>query len=76
MTTLDQVLDTAMQLPYEQKQMLIDILWKRQLEARREEIAVNAREAVKAFHAGELKTESVDELLTRLHDSVKEQDDE
>jgi len=76
MTTLDQALDTAMQLPYEQKQMLIDILWKRQLEARREEIAANAREAVKAFHAGELKTESVDELLMRLHNSVKDQDDE
>jgi hypothetical protein len=25
MTTLDQALDAAMQLPYEQKQMLIDI---------------------------------------------------
>ncbi len=76
MATLDQALDAAMQLPYEQKQMLIDILWKRQIEARREEIAANAREAIRAFHDGELKTETVEELLARLHHSIKNQDDE
>lgn len=74
MITLDQALDTAMQLPFEQKQMLIEILWKRQVEARRDEIAENAREAITAFHAGELKMESIDELLARLHDSIKDQD--
>ncbi len=70
MTTLDQALDTAMKLSHEQKQMLIEILWKRQIEERRDEIAANAREAIRAFHAGELKTETMDELLTRLHASA------
>jgi hypothetical protein len=74
MTTLDQALDTAMKLSYEQKQMLIEILWKRQIEERREEIANNAREAIRAFHAGELKTETMDELLVRLHASVGDGD--
>lgn len=75
MTTLDQALDTAMQLSYEQKQTLIEILWRRQIEARREEIAANAREALRAFHAGELKTETADELLARLHASMGHHDE-
>lgn len=72
MITLDNALDAAMQLSYEQKQMLIKILWKRQIEARREEITANAREATRAFHAGELQTESIDELLARLTNSVND----
>jgi len=47
--------------------LLIDILSKRQTGERREEIAENALEAVKSFHAGELKTESADNLIKRLH---------
>jgi hypothetical protein len=70
MTTLDQALDTAMKLSHEQKQMLIEILWKRQIEERRDEIAANAREAIQAFHTGELKTETIDELLARLNASA------
>ena len=76
MTILDHALDVTMQLSYDQKQMLIDILSKRQIRERREEIAENAREAVKSFHAGELKTESTDELIKRLHASFKEEEDD
>ncbi|MGH7595950.1 MAG: hypothetical protein ACREOI_06330 [bacterium] len=76
MTTLDQALDTAMKLSHEQKQMLIEILWKRQIEERRDEIAANARQAIAAFHAGELKTETIDELLTRLNASERDGDAE
>ncbi len=64
MTTLDRALDAAMELSFEQKQMLIEILWKRQRDERREEIAANAREAIQAFHAGELKAETIDEMET------------
>ena len=49
MITLDQALDVVMQLEYEQKELLLDILRKRQIEERREEIAQNAREAIQAF---------------------------
>ena len=76
MATLDQALDAAMQLSYPQKQMLIEILWRRQIDERREEIAANAREAIRAFHAGELKAETIDDLLARLHASVGDGDQE
>lgn len=67
--TLDQALDTVMQLSYEQKEMLVDIVRKRQIEERREEIRQHADEAIRAFHAGELKTETASELISRLHAS-------
>jgi hypothetical protein len=69
MITLDEALDVVMQLEYEQKELLLDILRKRQIEERREEIAQNAQEAIQAFQAGELKTETADELTNRLHTS-------
>jgi hypothetical protein len=76
MITLDQALDIIMQLEYEQKEMLLDILRKRQIEERREEIAQNAEEAIRAFQAGELKTETAEDLINRLHASLETIDDE
>jgi hypothetical protein len=76
MITLDQALDIIMQLEYEQKEMLLDILRKRQIEERREEIAQNAEEAIRAFQAGELKTETAEDLINRLHASLETRGDE
>lgn len=73
MTTLDQALDTVMCLSYEQRQTLMDILSKRQSEERREEISGNAKEAIRAFHAGELKSETASQLIKRLNASVEDE---
>ncbi len=75
MTTLDNALDAVMQLSSEQKQMLIEILWRRQIDERRDEIAANAREAISAFHAGTLEPEPVEDLIERLHVSLDQPDD-
>lgn len=72
MTTLDQVLDTAMQLPLEQQEMLIQILRNRHIESRRAEIAKDAQEALAAFHEGRLKPQPVEEILTELRQSLHE----
>ena len=53
--TLDLAIDTALQLPSEQREMLIDILRNRQIEARRQEIAAEARKSIAAFREGKLK---------------------
>ena len=76
MITLDQALDAAMQLSLTEQDILIEILRKREIEMRREEIAADAREAIRAFQAGELKPESADDLLVRLRASFAKQDDE
>lgn len=73
MGLLDQALDTVMRLPYEDKEILIDIVRKRLIEERREQIRQNADQAIKAFHAGSLKTETAAELISRLEASLEEE---
>lgn len=70
--TLDQVIDTAMQLPPAQREMLVDILRSRQIEARREEIASDARDSIAAFRAGELKARSAEEVIADLRRSLED----
>lgn len=54
MTTLDAVLDKANELSFQEKEMLLEILRKRQIEERREEIARNGRQAKEDLKTGKL----------------------
>lgn len=65
--TLDQAIDTALQLPFEQREMLVDILRSHHIEARRQEIAADARKSIAAFREGRLKAQSIEEILADLH---------
>ncbi len=68
--TLDQAIDTALQLPPEQRDMLVDILRSRRIEARRQEIATEARQSIAAFREGILKARPVEEVLMDLHQAL------
>jgi hypothetical protein len=70
--TLDQAIDTAMQLSPAQREMLVDILRSRQIEARREEIAAAARESIAEYRAGTLKARSADEAIAELRRSLED----
>lgn len=70
MMTLDQAIDTVMQLTIEQQEMLIEIIRKRHIESRRREIAQDAHEAIAAFRAGQLKPQPVPEIITELRQSL------
>jgi hypothetical protein len=70
--TLDQAIDTAMQLPPAQREMLVDILRSSQIEARREEIAAAARESIAEYRAGTLKARSADESIAELRRSLED----
>lgn len=70
MTTLDKTLDAAMQLPPEQREMLVEILRKRQIEERRKEIAENARAAQEELKAGKLQSRPIEEIIQELNASV------
>lgn len=69
--TLDKALETAMQLPPEQQDMLLDILQRRRIEARRREIAADAEDSLKAFRNGNLAPQSVNSILDELHESLE-----
>jgi hypothetical protein len=76
MVTLDQALDTAMQLPPDEQEMLIQILHNRRIESRREEIAQDAKASVKAFHAGQLKSQTAEEAISELRQFLNDVKDQ
>ena len=67
MMTIDQALTDIMQLDYRSREMLLEILQKRQIEARRDEIAENAEQATKDFRAGNFTPLSAEEAIKQLH---------
>ncbi|SKB15998.1 conserved hypothetical protein [Planktothrix sp. PCC 11201] len=72
MNTLDQVLETALQLPYEQQEMLIKILQNRHQESRRAEMAVDAKKNLADFHAGKFRHQSAQDIVLTLRQSLHE----
>ncbi len=70
MTTLEQVLETAMQLPDEQQEMLLKILHHRYHNNRRTEIAIDAWKSLEAFESGELRTQSARDVIAELRSGL------
>jgi hypothetical protein len=70
--TLDEVIDSAMQLPPDQQEMLVAILNKRQIEARRHEIAKDAQESLAAYRAWKLKAQSAEEAIRELQQTLED----
>ncbi|MGL5833546.1 MAG: hypothetical protein ACRC1Z_10000 [Waterburya sp.] len=66
MCNLDQVLDEAMNLPLEQREMLIQILQKRMIEQRRDEIAQDAKLSLAEFREGKLRIQTTTEAISEL----------
>jgi hypothetical protein len=74
--TFNQVIDTVMQLSFEQQEMLIDIIRRRHIEHHRKEMAREAKESIAAFQAGQLKPQPLNEIITELRQSLAEANDE
>ncbi len=72
MNTLDQALATALQLPYEQQEMLIKILQNRHHESRRAEMATDAQQTLADFHAGKFQHQSAENVIAALRQSLQE----
>ena len=66
MTTLEQVLDSVMELPLDQRGILAEILHNRYIEERRRQIAADAEISLELFRAGKLKSHSAEELIAEL----------
>jgi hypothetical protein len=68
--TLDQALDTIMQLPLEQQELLIEIWYKRRIDARRQEIAKDAQNSLAAFRGGQYKTQPITKIIAELRHAL------
>lgn len=67
MNTLDSVLDDVMRLSLSERIALLEILNKRLIEDRRDEISSEIKEATALYTSGKLKTSIADEVISKLH---------
>ena len=67
MITLNETLDSIMKLDSSSREMLLEILLKRQIEERRKEIAQNAKMAKQDFKSGKLKITTSSEAISILN---------
>ena len=72
MNTLDQVLETALQLSYEQQEMLIKILQNRHRESIRAQIAADAQQTLADFRTGKFPHQSAEDVIATLRQSLDE----
>lgn len=72
MVTLEEAILTVNQLSIEQREMLLEIIKNQIIEARRDEIAQNAKEAIAAFHRGELKPQPIEDIISELQATLAE----
>ena len=66
MVTIDSTLEDIMQLDYASREMLLEILQKRQVEARRDEMAKAAKQSLKEYHSGKITPLDADEVVRKL----------
>ena len=67
MITLNETLDSIMKLDSSSREILLEILQKRQIEERRKEIAHNGKKAKDDLKAGKLKITHASEVISILN---------
>ena len=68
MITLEKVLEEAEHLEFDDREYLLNILSKRQIELRRVEISKRVKEALKVYKEGTVKSGKLEELWKDLND--------
>lgn len=76
MVTLDQAIDTVLELPPQQQEMLLEIIYRRQVEERRQEIAQDAQRSLAAYRLGKLKSQPIEDILAELHAAVDDENND
>ncbi|TSJ43104.1 hypothetical protein FO440_02640 [Mucilaginibacter corticis] len=67
MTTIDSALESVMELDFKSREILLEILQKRQVEARRNKMAKTASQTLKEYQAGKLQPLTADEVVKKLN---------
>ena len=67
MITIDETLDSIMKLDFSSREILLEILQKRQVQERRAEIEKNAKQAKAAFKSGKLKSLKAKDAISILN---------
>ena len=72
MVILEDAILIVNQLSIEQREMLLEIVKNQMIKSCREEIAQDAKEAIAAFHRGELKPQPIEEIISELQATLAE----
>ncbi|MBI4784124.1 MAG: hypothetical protein HY785_22830 [Oscillatoriophycideae cyanobacterium NC_groundwater_1537_Pr4_S-0.65um_50_18] len=75
MSTLNQILESALKLPYEQQEMLIKLLQNRHYESRRADMAADAQQTLADFRAGKFQHQSAENVIVALRQSLEESEE-
>lgn len=67
MKTLDETLDSIMQLDSLSREMLLEILQRRQIEERRKEIARNGKQARTDYKSGKIIAATASDIISTLN---------
>jgi hypothetical protein len=67
MQTFEKTLDELMSYDFSTRELIIDILQKRQIEERRNEIAKNIKVSASDYKKGKLKAQSAKDALATLN---------
>lgn len=67
MVTINSTLEDIMQLDFASREMLLEILQKRQVEARRNEIAKSAKQSLKEYRSGKVSSLNYEEAIEKLN---------
>ena len=67
MATIDSTLDDIMKLDFNSREMLLEILQKRQIEYRRNEIAKTAKKTLKEYQTGKITADTAEEVIKKLN---------
>ena len=75
MMTLNFAIETVMQLPHPQQEMLLEIIQRRHIEQRRKEMAQDAQTTLAAFRLGEFSPQPVQAIVGELRVALHEPED-
>lgn len=71
MVTINETLDAIVQLDAASREMLLEILQKRQIEERRSEIAANGKKAKLAYKSGKIVPDNASGIIRSLNALIK-----
>ena len=73
--TLNAAIETVMQLPHAQQEMLLEIIHRRHIEQRRKEMTQEAQSTLAAFRLGQFSPQPVHVVIDELRAALNEPDE-
>ncbi len=70
--SFQELIESVEALPIEDREMLVEIINKRIIEQRREELLADMEESLEACRRGEVRTGTVDDLMKDLEEDLRD----